>query len=490
MKSEAVKKVIFQFLINFLMLLIFWGGMLRRSFNADTVFHMVVEDADISTNIEVGRYIISLGDYILLKAGVRVTDYQSITMLAAFILFALTMMILQNIFEEWMPCEPLHKIGYCVGLNLVFLNVLFSELLMFGECCLYFGFGYLMAAIAVEYFIRRKYAFSAFILAIAACTYQYTMIFAAVLMAFYLCLMYEEKLSWKAVLHEMAGILLCMAVGVINLLSIKVLEKMGVISEFGKRSGLGNMSLKLEKAIVSFIDLNMDSADILPNLWIPLLFTLGILILIVYNCIKEHKLIKLPYIIIVWLGGNILLYVIPLMQEEFAMPPRMSFCFYLVQGLFAVIAYVICNVQTRKILSIGCVCYLVIQLLFSNFVVTNHFVSNTLDKVYVNMFYQEILKYEEETGNEVTKIAYRRDAYAPHNYEEVSYTSYEINERALGQVTNSLVWVVTGRKFENFDMTDEEYNKYFKDYWDKDWDYFDLSQQLVIDGNTAYWCIF
>lgn len=129
-------------------------------------------------------------------------------------------------------------------------------------------------------------------------------------------------------------------------------------------------------------------------------------------------------------------------------------------------------------------------MLFSNFVVTNHFVSNTLDEVHINMFYQEILKYEDETGNRVSKIAYRNDACAPHYYEEVEYTSYEINERVLSQATNSLIKVITGRDFENLEMTEEEFRRYFEEYEDKDWEYLDLSEQLVIDGDTAYWCLF
>ena len=487
---EKYQKYIMEFAGNFLCLLVFWGGMLRKSFNADTIFHMVVEDADIFSRIEDGRYVVALGDCILFRLGFRVTDNLSIATLVAFILFAFTMMTVQHTFKEWMSEENLYKIGYCLGVNLVFLNVLFAELLMFGEFCVYFGLGYLMAAIAVQCFTRKRYVGAVAALIIAVCTYQYTVIFAAILLAFYLCLHYKGELSRKAVLHEIAGIGLCLLMGGLNLLSVKSLEWLGIIGEFRKSEGIGDVGKKLRAAMASFIDLNKSSANILPEFWIPMLFTAALLTLITINCVREHKCKKIPFILMVWGGGNLLLYVIPLMQENFSFASRMSFCFYLVQGLLAVTAYAFCNKQMKGLVTAGCICYIVIQLLFSNFVVTNHFVSNTLDEVYANMFYREILKYEDETGCIVTRIAYRRDAYCPHYYDEVAYTSNEINERALGQVTNSLIEVITGRKFENTDMTEEEFHRYFKDYVDKDWNYLDLSEQLVIVGDTAYWCVF
>ncbi len=487
---EKYQSYFIEFAGNFLCLLVFWGGMLRRSFNADTIFHMVVEDADIFSRIEAGRYVVALGDSILLKLGIRVTDNLSIVTFLAFVLFAFAMMTIQQTLQAWMPEKPLYKFGYYMGVNLVFLNVLFAELLMFGEFCVYFGLGYFVASVAVWCFLRRKYVKAVIALMIAVCTYQYTVIFAAILIVFGLCLQYEGELSWKAIWHEIVGIGFCLLMGGANLLSVKLLEKFGLINEFGKHGGVGNVKEKLKGAAISFINLNRSSADILPGLWVPMLFTIGLLALIIYSCIREYKYRKILFIMLVWGAGNLLLYVIPLLQEDFAFASRMSFCFYLVQGMLVVTAYAFCNITSRRLITIGCIGYLVIQLLFSDYVVTNHFISNTLDEVYTNMFYQEILKYEDETGNRVTKIAYKRDAYCPHYYDEVEYNSSEINERALGQVTNSLVRVVTGRNFENLDMTEDEFERYFKDFQDKNWSYFDLSEQLVIDGDTAYWCIF
>lgn len=486
MKMKKYKNEIIGFGINLCMLLIFWGGMLRKSFNADTVYHMVSPDADVLCNIEAGRYVIALGDALLLKLGIRVTTNLSITMLFAFVLFAMTMVVIQKIFEAWKPEEQWAKLGYFGGLSLVFLNVLFSELLMFSECSFYFALGYLLAALGVERFTRKKYVSMFILFIVAVCSYQYTMIFAAILVAFYVCLK-NEKLTFKAAGQEMFGIVACMGIGGLNYLSIKILEKIGIIKSFGKYAGWGDTNQKMQDFVRSFQDLYRGSLEILPNLWLPLLFILAVMLLITYSCVKEKKISRLLFILIVFAGSMVLLYVIPFIEKNFSFPPRMAFCFYLLQGMLVVTAYVVSRSNIRRILSLGCVGYLMIQLLFSDFVVTNHFVSNTLDEVYVNMMYQEVQKYEEETGVTVTKIAVFHDTDSPDSYAEVNYHAHQINERSLGTVTNSLIWKVTGRNFEDIGYQEEIFNQYFKD---RNWDYLDLSEQLVIVDDTVYWCIF
>lgn len=484
---EKYKDSLIRLAINLSMILIFWGGMLRKSFNADTVSHAASSDADIMWNIADGRYMIALGDAILLKFGIRVTTNLSITMACAFLLFAAAMLAVQKIYMQWQPEDKWAGFGFFCSLNLVFLNVLFSELLMFSECSVYFAFGYFMAAMGVLCFARKKYFRMFVCLLIAACTYQYTAIFAAILIAFYVCLDNREELTVKAVREELIGIALCIGAGVLNLLSIKLLEKVGVIEAFNKNAGWGDNSQKISDFCASLLDLYRSSLGILPNLWVPLLFLILVFFIIIYGCIKQGKLRKIPFIFLIFVGCMVMLYGIPFMQENFFFPPRMAFCFYLIQGLLVVTAYVINGGRVQKLFSIVCAGYLMIQLLFSDYVVTNHFVSNTLDEVYVNMMYQEVLEYEEKTGITVTKIALYKDADAPDSYEEVNYHEHQINERILGTATNSLIRQMTGRCFEKIEGEKEIYEQYFMG---KNWDYLNLSEQLVIIDDTAYWCIF
>ena len=487
MKIEKYKEIAIKFGISLSMLLIFWGGMLRKSFNADTLGHMFSRDADIAWRIADGRYVIALVDTTLLKLGIRTTDNLSVFMLFTFLIFAMAMVVVQKIFVPWQPEEQWERIGYFCSVNLVFLNTLFAEILMFSEMSVYFALGYLLAAVGVDKFVQKKYTSMILLFAAAVCTYQFTMIFAAILIAFHICLKYREELNFKAVIEEIVGIIACMGLGILNYLSIRLLKIFGIIDHANKSVGWEINTQKMTVLKKSLISLFKNGHEIFPNLWIPLLFVLILFLIITYSCVKDRTVKKIPFIVIVFWGSMALIYSLPMIQSELYFPPRMAFCFYLIQGMLAVTAYALSRKEVRRLLTFVCVGYLMVQLLFSDFIVTNHFVSNTLDEVYANMMYQEVLKYEEETGNMVTKMAIYKDDYAPDRYEEISFHTDQINEKVLGIVSKSLVWKVTGREFDKIDPLDDIYEKYFKG---KDWDYFDLSEQLVIIDDTAHWCIF
>ena len=484
---QKYKNRLFQYGVHLLLLLIFWGGMLRKSFNCDTLSHMVVEDADIVHRIQGGRYFAALGDFILLKSGLRTTTNLSVTMLVVFIILAMAMLEIQDIFSRFMPKNPWSRVGFFCGIDMVFLNVLFAEPLMFSEYSPYFAIAYFTAAVGVKCFIKRNYMVMFFMYAIAVCFYQNAVVFAAILTAFYICLEEEMLFSRRAIVREMIGISICMGMGILNFLSLRVLQMLHIVSSYGMDAGVGGIVAKLSKAAYHFIELNRSSAGIMPGVWLPLLFILVVWVLVIYSSIKEHKLSRLPFLFIIWLGSNSLLYVIPLTEKVFSFPPRLSFCFFMIQGLMLASAYSICMDSLHVFISFLGGIFLTVHLLFADFTVTNHFVSNMLDKVYADMLCEEIAKYEEESGITVLKIAIVRDADAPFSYECISYASDQINERALGTVPISLINVVTGREFEKIEMPESVYEQYFKD---RNWDKFDLKEQLVIEGDTAYWCVF
>ena len=472
---------------SFVLFLIFWVGLIRHNFNADTIFHMVVEDADILTNIEAGRYIISLGDFILYQFGLRTTTNISITMAVTFLLFSLAMVKTYRVFEDFSPKNKFLKLGFYLGTQLVFLNILFSELLMFNEYCVYFAFSYFMAAMGVEKYTQKKYFLMMISLILATTTYQYTMIFASILCATYLCIKHKGILSLQAVREEFSIIFICMGLGLLDVLSVFALEKLGVIRSFGKSMVFNTIFEKLGLAYRSFLDLNKSGSEIFPNLWLPLLFALFLWFVILFSLAKKRELKKAWYIFIVYVGSTFLLYVIPLIQTDFYFPCRMSFCFFLIQGMLILMAFSLCEDFLHNLLVVACIGYLMLHFLFSQFIVANRFVSNTLDRVYANMIYQEIQKYEANTGINVTGLSIAEDSYCIDYYDEVGYKSHQINERALGTVTYSLMEVMCDRKFEHVTMPDEIYSQYFEG---KNWDYFDLSEQFIIIDNVAYWCIF
>ncbi len=485
--KERLKKGLPGYILNLSVLLVFWGGLLRKSYNYDTVYHMVVDDADVMTRIRGGRYAAALIDYALLKFGLRTTDNISITILLSLLILAAAMYAVRSLFEKYAPDDKLAKAGFYCGLGFVFLNVQFAELLMFSEYSIYYALAYFAAALGVLFYFRKKYPAAILMYAIAVSFYQNSVVFAAILSAFYILADEKMHLSIKAVLREITAVMLCMAMGGLDLISIRILEKLDIIPLSGKVSGLGDISQKLSDAFGSFVLLNKSGGGMLPGLWLPFIFEMMILAAVIYYCIKEHKADGAVFLLMVCMGSFALLYVIPFASFEFFFPPRLSFCFFLAQGLLLVSAYLCDFAKTHRLLGLAGVFYLFVHFIFADFIVTDHLVSNALDEVYVNMVYEEILKYEKESGIQVTKLAVMKDAYAPSCYSQLSDISAPVNARTIDEVPVSIIQVVTGRDLEKTDMPAAIRDKYFKD---KDWDHFDADEQLVIEGDTAYWCVF
>lgn len=487
MKRLLKNKYVLYYGLDFISLLLVWGGMLRKSFTSDTIFHMVEPNAEVQYTLEQGRYVRSLCDYLLLRLGVKTTTNLSIEMFLSFGVLALAMLMIQMVFAQWEPEEIWGKLGYNLILNLWVFNVLFAEVLMFSEMIIYFALAYLASAAAVWCYAQKKYLGMTLLLLVAACTYQYAVVYAAVWLVYDIW-MQERRLSLKAVKRLIITIGASMGAGALNLLSILLFVKLGWLASFQKSAGVGDFGTKLAAAGQNFKELWCDALGIFPELWIPLWVMLAVAVLILFEAVKKKKLQEAAFLLLVSLGSFALLYVIPLVQQEFSFPPRMSCSFFAVQGLIMASAYLLLNTQrSRKLLTLGCVGYLLVHVLFADFIVTNHFVSNSLDKAYVRMAYEYITKYEQESGIEVRKLCMVNDIDAPARYREVSYVSNQINERSLGIVKISLMEVVTGRKFSEAEMDPDVYAAYFEG---KNWDYFDPYEQIVIVGDTAYWCVF
>ena len=478
--------LICQYFLNLFILLVFWGGMLRKSFNCDTLSHMLVEDADVMTRLTGGRYLTALGDFVLLKLGLRTTTNLSVTMLITIMILAMAMLEIQSIFRIWVPDKLWAKIGFYAGTNLVFLNVLFAEPLMFSEFSVYYAAAYFTAAVGVKNYTKRNYIRMLLMYMAAVSFYQNAAVFASIILAFYICMDENMVFSRRLFFREIIGITASMGIGLINFYCILILDKLNIVP-FSKEAGMGNFSEKLSLIFSHIIKIYKNCSGVMTNHWFPLLFILGVWGLIGYTCIKERKYSQFLSLFIVWLGSNILLYVIPITQSTITFYPRLYFCFFGIQGLLLSSAYRISGDSIHKLLSLGGVLYLTLQLLFVHFIISDHFVSNDLDKIYANMVYEKIIEYEEETGNNVENIAVMRDIDAPFSYREVSFVSDQINERALGTVPISLIYMVTGRKFNKIEVPENMVQKYF---YNKNWDYIDLDEQLFFEGDTAYWCVF
>lgn len=481
------KNNIQRYLINFTILVVTWGGMFRRSFNCDTLSHIANPVEDIMVRMRCERYLIAAIDYVLYHFfGVTTATHTGLTVFISILMFALALCLIQSSFIGKVKLNSVFdKIAFYAITALVFINVLFGELLMFGECAVMFGLAYLFSALGVYLFTKKKpwHALALFLL--STMCYQVAVVFGAIVISVWIFIDNDYKITLKTVKEEIICGLVTFGSGVVNMLSGEVLVKLGLIDWLMKGSGMGSITEKIKECAKNLLMILYDSKGILPGVWLPLLITLFAFGVTIFIFIRKKR--SILYFCILLPGLIVLLYAISMAQINVYLPPRIIVPFYAIQSMLLLIAFHSTEGQLKQIVGWVSCGYLLIQMMFCNFEVSNHMISNTLDKTYAMMVYEKILDYEEETGNTVTKLGVINDIDCPFSYDSVTYKTDQINERALGTVTNTLVNVLTGREFEKIAMDEQIYEQYFKD---KNWDYFDASKQLIIVEDAAYWAIF
>ncbi|MBQ6415798.1 MAG: hypothetical protein IJJ65_06055, partial [Butyrivibrio sp.] len=100
-------KVLTSLLYNFVLASIFFGGLLRKSYNADTITYMVYPVDSTDERLRGGRYLIMLFDYIFGKLGIRTTDYYYICIFLSIILLAASITLLQSVFKRFISSKNL-----------------------------------------------------------------------------------------------------------------------------------------------------------------------------------------------------------------------------------------------------------------------------------------------------------------------------------------------------------------------------------------------
>ncbi len=485
---QGKKEWFHAFLMDYLILFLTWSGMFQRSFNCDTLFHLMRPETDIIGRCEGGRYLSGLTDYILYQFGLTTADHTGITVFAAVFLLAVSVWLVQWGFRGEISCDTLYgKFAYYAVTALMFCNVLFSESLMFGECALMFGLAYLFASLGIVLFTKGNYGAAFFLFLCSAMEYQVGVVYAAMILSVWIFLHNRYRITLRTVVQELVCGLITFGAGLLDMMSISILVKTGILEKAEKGAGIGDFAGKIGICAENFASLLTDCRGLLPRVWLPLLLLLLACGIVLRKFAAEKNGMAALYFLLLVAALILMIYVLPMAQISCMTYPRLVWVFYVMQSMLLLVALRCTGERGKVLMCYACCAYLAVQVMFCHIIVTNHMTSNTLDKTYVAMFCRQVEKYEAQTGIRVEKLAVANDTDCPPGYHNVSYKTDQINERALGIVTNTLVNAVSGRTFEKVPMDGEVFRTYFEG---KNWDWFDAEEQIVILGDTAYWVIF
>ena len=502
---NKIRNSLSRFIINLMALTVFWGGLLRTSYNADTVAHIANPAADITVRIRFGRYVLALLEKIQVDTGFLMTDHLPFTILLTLTICALTVTMLQNLFEHDLKIASktvLQKAGFMICLSLVYLNVLYSEFLMFGEFCFYMALAYIFIVIGVVLYVKEgavHKAIGIFFILLGVFSYQNAAVIGSLILIFYYMLKHDFKWSKEAVIDEFFAAVVPMGAGVINLITVKIVAHLCPEYQFFRAIGGGSVSGQVIAAFKNFISLNFDSYNLLPRVFLPGLLNVGMIVMIVYLLAKRKDKAGIAYFAIAYVLGFVMLYILPVMNFPFTNPPRLAIFFYLFQGLTGVALLYLAGGTDAKVpdpdkiktvFSVILTGYLWIHLIFVQFIISGRYISNNMDNIFCRLTLQEIEQYEESTGITVNNLCVFNDDDSVAYYRESSIHTDQINERIIGQATCSYMEAVLGRHFVPLGIDDvpaDIYSAYFKG---RNWDFFDLDEQLLIEGDTAYLCVY
>lgn len=196
------------------------------------------------------------------------------------------------------------------------------------------------------------------------------------------------------------------------------------------------------------------------------------------------------YIVLLIIACRSLLYLPHLLASSVWMAPRSIISYWSIVAIPCVILAVLADNQNINIASlIAMSCFCIINFLYIQKIGLNLIVSNRLDEEIAYMVQDRINEYENESGKEINTILFRNDAVPTYNYRALDFEAFEIGQRAY-TASWSCVEMISYYNGENYNyeyMDDETFNQIFDN---NDWDGIDLDEQLVFDGETAYFAIY
>ena len=515
--TGSVKSFLSRWAVNTMGMLLFFAGFFRPGFGADTIGQAYMPLININAAFQYGRYLTYVLDIIAYRLGYSMDGQYKTTYLVFILMLALSVTIIQQIFLRVLWGHSFLLVSGIWAVSMMPLaNVLFSEMYMFPEAMIGYSLCYVTASLAAYLICRtggRKGWITGIIMIFVSCMfYQNGVFFAAILVLLYFYLDQWTSFGQSSdsfrnyFLRSAAVVAAACAAGFINIKMQEFLQKTDIGKGAGKDKYFGINADCFRMLAYYLKTFFATSLQLLPRLYLPLLFLLLSDVLIILVLVKQKRYLQILMTLFTQFVMFGLACSIPLLMEEIHFAPRIIFLIYEALAADACMAFAVLQsgsdasdadkdhgadrrFRMARLLAGACALFFALQAFFTVQIAENHALTNRQDLIYAALIQQKIRKYEAKTGNKVKKVAAVRDEISAHYYEGIYYTWEQINERVMGMSNVSLLCYTAedGRKFEFADMDEEVFNTHFKG---RNWDEFDVDEQVIIIGDTLYWCVF
>lgn len=253
-------------------------------------------------------------------------------------------------------------------------------------------------------------------------------------------------------------------------------------------------SESIKKVIVGIKRMVVDSYDLLPQ-YLFLAIIVIVLGIIIYKAIRENSSIKEKILKILGafylIAGTLFATVAPQMLQDtnsIWFVARSSYPMAAIIGILGLYLFTKFDIKevAKNIVICIFIVFLFIQYVYFMNYIRDNYIGNYMDKQITLEINQEILNYEEETGNTVDTIAIYRDKTPQYVYPELR-ASGDINIKAYSAdwCVSRILKLYTGREF-NIVEGNQEIKEQFEQ---KSWDYFS-EEQIIFENNVMHLCVF
>ena len=484
------------FLIITVLFLAGYGCMMASDHYSVDSFNLVF-DMSPYWHMQIGRYVNCGVILLALKAGVNQVIMQRFFIAVWLVtLVLMSVMITVSIAKQMGKMKKNTFFVLLLAVSLSFLNVFAMELMLFPEMAMVFIPGNLALGLAVytvlcEENSRKKWLLCVAYLIIALGSYQsYVGIFEAyVLIGIFFKWKDETK---KRYFNALTALAIGGIISVFNVVLVKILINLGLIADSGRGATfkISDILLNTKNVIRYQASFWKDADGILPPVIMPLL---GIVLLcIIVSELRKLDFEKKVFYILLIAGCYLLGFAPHLLESSQVMSPRSNI------AVWSVIAVVfitgINNMRENyKLLDkviiavsgllIGINCFVMQDM------AANEQAMNAIDIMEAKQISEQVLKYENETGNIITEVAARGDLNSTYYQPDSRYKNWELGARIMSTYYSNyrLIGFVLNRSLERKDMPDKIYEKYFDG---KDWNCLNVEEQMVLIDDTLYLAVY
>ncbi len=521
---ENIEKKIFTpftvklLMADFLLLILTYGGFYRSIFaNSDTLWGVLDPSSTLTARLNCYRWIAAIFEIFFNETGLLPALNFRLSFFMFLCLVCISLFLIQiafiDLFESIYPSkskEPLFIVAVISSVSLGFVNVLFTEFFYFTETFHAFGMAFLLMGIGFYALSKKHIIVSLLSFFCMTMCYQMSCPIITICIGVYVYMEHRGELSLNLVKDEIIKAVPPMAFFVLNYATGPIIQRslavVGIESYQAKSPATGYELSEYIALIVSSIkELVSSNLGLTPRVYAPV-FIWGIAFVVVVTiCIKNKKWNHLLTYLLVEVALVVLLLAVQVAENPGGFVARTISTFYFAQSMQLLIMifflaerhdnYVFGS--SEKILYILPALYVLFNIFFVQCIIENRIVSDTLDSLYAEKIFDKIESYEKETGIVVSKIAPINDTDCSPFYDQVYFCRGAINRRCYSDYTwtflqycayeTDLAGSLSGRSFERVAMDDNIYREYFEG---KNWNSFNMDEQVIICEDTAYICVF